>query len=37
MMPWIDVKKVDHFYLTLSAINRASTAPKLYPDSGKKN
>lgn len=36
-MPWIEVKKIDHFYLTLSAINIASTDPHLYPDSGKKN
>jgi len=36
-MPWIEVKKVDHFYLTLSAINVATTDPKLYPDGGKKN
>jgi hypothetical protein len=36
-MPWIEVKKVEHYYLTLSAINVASTDPKLNPDSGKKN
>jgi hypothetical protein len=36
-MPWIEVQKVDHFYLTLTAINVASTDPKLYPDSGKRN
>jgi superfamily II DNA or RNA helicase len=35
-MPWIEVKKIDHFYLTLSAINVASTDPKLNPGSGKK-
>ena len=35
-MPWIEVKKVDHFYLTLSAIAVASTDPRLYPDGGKK-
>jgi superfamily II DNA or RNA helicase len=34
-MPWIEVKKVDHYFLTLSAINVASTDPKLYPESGK--
>ena len=34
-MPWIEVKKVDHYFLTLSAINGASTDPKLYPESGK--
>jgi len=33
-MPWIEVKKVDHYFLTLSAINVASTDPKLYPESG---
>jgi hypothetical protein len=36
-MPWIEVKKVEHYYLTLTAINVASTDPKLYPDSGKRN
>lgn len=36
-MPWIEVQKVDHFYLTLTAINVASTDPKLYPDSGRRN
>jgi superfamily II DNA or RNA helicase len=36
-MPWIEVKKVDHYYLTLSAINVASTDPRLYPDSGTRN
>jgi superfamily II DNA or RNA helicase len=36
-MPWIEVKKIEHYYLTLSAINVASTDPKLYPDCGKKN
>ena len=36
-MPWVEVKKVAHYYLTLSAINVASTDPRLYPDSGKSN
>jgi hypothetical protein len=36
-MPWIEVKKVEHYYLTLSAINVASTDPKLYPNTGKTN
>jgi superfamily II DNA or RNA helicase len=36
-MPWIEVKKIDHYYLTLTAINVASTDPRLYPDSGNKN
>jgi hypothetical protein len=35
-MPWIEVKKVDHYFLTLSAINVASTDPKLYPESDKR-
>lgn len=26
-MPWHEVKKVDHYYMTLSAITRASTEP----------
>jgi hypothetical protein len=34
-MPWIEVKKVDHYYLTLSAITKASTDQKLYPESGR--
>jgi superfamily II DNA or RNA helicase len=34
-MPWIEVKKVDHYYLTLSAISVASTDPRLYPDTRK--
>jgi hypothetical protein len=33
-MPWIEVRKIEHYYLTLSAINVASTDPKLYPESG---
>lgn len=33
-MPWHEVTKIDHFYLTLSAIARASTDPRLYPDGG---
>jgi len=36
-MPWIEVKKVEHYYLTLSAISVASTDPKLYPDGDKKS
>jgi len=36
-MPWNEVKKIDHYYLTMTAINVASTDPRLYPDSGKKN
>jgi hypothetical protein len=36
-MPWIEVKKVAHYYLTLSAISVASTDPKLYPDGSKKH
>ena len=36
-MPWIEVKKIEHYYLTLSAINVASTDPRLYPESGKSN
>ena len=36
-MPWVEVKKVAHYYLTLSAINVASTDPRLYPDSDKSN
>ena len=31
-MPWIEVKKVEHYYLTLSAISVASTDPRLYPE-----
>ena len=34
-MPWIEVRKIEHYYLTLSAINVASTDIKLYPESGK--
>jgi hypothetical protein len=33
-MPWIEVRKIDHYYLTLSAISVASTDPRLYPESG---
>jgi superfamily II DNA or RNA helicase len=36
-MPWHEVKKIEHYYLTLSAITRASTDPRLYPDSGADN
>src|ERR1700683_1458191 len=32
-MPWHEVMKIEHYYLTLSAINRASIGPRLYPDS----
>lgn len=34
-MPWNEVKKIDHYYLTLTAINVASTDPRLYPDGWK--
>jgi superfamily II DNA or RNA helicase len=34
-MPWIEVRKIEHYYLTLSAINVASADMKLYPESGK--
>jgi hypothetical protein len=30
-MPWHEVKKVDHYYLTLSDISRASTDPRRDP------
>jgi hypothetical protein len=33
-MPWHEVMKIEHYYLTLSAITRASTDPRLYPESG---
>lgn len=33
-MPWHEVKKIEHYYLTLSAINVASTDPRLYPEKG---
>ena len=33
-MPWHEVKKIEHYYLTLSAINVASTDPHLYPEKG---
>lgn len=33
-MPWHEVSKIEHYYLTLSAINRASTDPRLYPETG---
>jgi hypothetical protein len=36
-MPWHEVTKIEHYYLTLSAITRASTDPQLYPDNGEKN
>jgi superfamily II DNA or RNA helicase len=31
-MPWHEVAKIDHYYLTLSAITSASTDPRLYPE-----
>ena len=34
-MPWVEVKKVAHYYLTLSAIHVASTDPQIYPDISK--
>jgi superfamily II DNA or RNA helicase len=36
-MPWHEVTKIDHYFLTLSAIARASTDPRLYPDGDKEN
>ena len=33
-MPWHEVMKIEHYYLTLSAITVASTDPRLYPDAG---
>jgi hypothetical protein len=32
-MPWHEVMKIEHYYLTLSAITVASTDPRLYPES----
>jgi superfamily II DNA or RNA helicase len=34
-MPWREVMKIEHYYLTLSAITRASIDPRLYPESGR--
>jgi len=33
-MPWHEVMKIEHYYLTLSAITVASTDPRLYPEAG---
>ena len=33
-MPWHEVMKIEHYYLTLSAITRASLDPRLYPNAG---
>jgi len=33
-MPWHEVKKIDHYFLTLSDISRASTEPHFYPENG---
>ena len=33
-MPWHEVTKIEHYYLTLSAITRASTDPHIYPELG---
>jgi superfamily II DNA or RNA helicase len=35
-MPWHEVKKIDHYYLTLNAITTASSDPRLYPEGGSK-
>ncbi len=34
-MPWHEVMKIEHYYLTLSAITAASTDPRLYPEQDK--